>query len=226
MKKQTEFDEIFRAYYSQLLIYALQMIDDEEECHDIVNSAYEYVWAHFAEVKRTTVKALLYTSVKNKCIDYLRHRDTHNLYVEFCLKQAEEEKPEEEEAEWETDYRIACIRELMRTLNPTTRYVLEACYVDKKKYKEVAGELGISMSTVKKHLTKAPQLFRERLLKNSAPVPVSGTLYVLRIKRVQIVWTKTSIWQTKHDGTYWKSCPKADRKTKRKQRSFCRITAT
>ncbi len=165
MKDETEFDEIFRAYYAQLLIYALQLINDEEECHDIVNSAYEYVWAHFADVERSTAKAFLYAAVKSKCIDYLRHRDTHNLYVEFCLKQAEEEGPEEEEAAWDTDYRIVCVRELMRTMHPTTRYVLEACYLDRKKYKEVAGELGISMSMVKKHLSKALRLIRERLLK-------------------------------------------------------------
>ena len=83
----------------------------------------------------------------------------------FCLKQAEEEGPEEEEAAWDTDYRIVCVRELMRTMHPTTRYVLEACYLDRKKYKEVAGELGISMSMVKKHLSKALRLIRERLLK-------------------------------------------------------------
>ena len=43
METETEFDDIFRLYYSQLFVYALQLINDEEECYDIVNSAYECV---------------------------------------------------------------------------------------------------------------------------------------------------------------------------------------
>lgn len=164
METETEFDDIFRLYYSQLFVYALQLINDEEECYDIVNSAYECVWSNFKGLDRSTVKAFLYASVKNKCIDYLRHRDVHNQYVEFCQKEYEEEG-NAEDSSLDLDYKILCIRELVQHLPSTTKRILEACYIEQKKYKEVAEEMNISMSTVKKHLTKALSLLREKITK-------------------------------------------------------------
>ena len=164
MENETEFDDIFRLYYSQLFVYALSLIDDEEECYDVVNSAYECVWSNFKGLDRSTVKAFLYASVKNKCIDYLRHRDVHNQYVEFCQKQHEEDV-DAEDASLDLDYRILCIREFVQHLPSTTKRILEACYIEEKKYREVAEEMNISMSTVKKHLTKALSLLREKITK-------------------------------------------------------------
>ena len=134
MENETEFDDIFRLYYSQLFVYALSLIDDEEECYDVVNSAYECVWSNFKGLDRSTVKAFLYASVKNKCIDYLRHRDVHNQYVEFCQKQHEEDV-DAEDASLDLDYRIVCIRELMQHLPSATKQILEACYIEEKSEK-------------------------------------------------------------------------------------------
>lgn len=63
------------------------------------------------------------------------------------------------------DYRIVIIRELMSNLKPSTRQILEACYIDKKKYREVAEEMNMSTSAVKKNLTKALNLLREKIAK-------------------------------------------------------------
>lgn len=79
METNTEFDEIFRLYYSQLFSYALQMINDQEECHDIVSSAYEYIWANFKKIKKESAKTYLYTIVKTKCINYLRHQNRRRV---------------------------------------------------------------------------------------------------------------------------------------------------
>jgi len=46
-------------------------------------------------------------------------------------------------------------------LKPPTSDILRACYVEEKKYKQVAEEMGISVSTVKKHIIKALKIVRE-----------------------------------------------------------------
>lgn len=53
----------------------------------------------------------------------------------------------------------------MSNLKPSTRQILEACYIDKKKYREVAEEMNMSTSAVKKNLTKALNLLREKIAK-------------------------------------------------------------
>lgn len=161
MEEKTEFDDIFRTYYSQLFIFALQMVNDKEECHDIVNSAYEYVWNNFRTIERPTVKSYLYALVKSKCIDYLRHVEAHNQYVAVCM---EHDKADNLDAD-DTDERIIRIRELVQTLNPHTREVIEACYIDQKKYSEVAEEMGITPSAVKKQIMKALKIIRAEFAK-------------------------------------------------------------
>lgn len=53
----------------------------------------------------------------------------------------------------------------MEHLTPRTRQVLEAHYLQGKKYSEVAAELGISESAVKKHIVQALRMFREKVSK-------------------------------------------------------------
>lgn len=158
MEEKTEFDDIYRLYYSRLYCYALQIISDSEECHDIVTAAYEQVWRHFSSIERATVQAYLYKFVKNKCIDYLRHRETHDQYVAACSHLEQYDMIEKAMIDEE---RKDMIRKTMERLTPRTRFVLEECFVERKKYKEVAEELGVSINAVKKHVVKALHILRQ-----------------------------------------------------------------
>ena len=56
------------------------------------------------------------------------------------------------------------VDEMMRQLHPPTDEILRMCYLEQMKYSEVAEKMGISTSTVKKHIMKALRTLRERLL--------------------------------------------------------------
>lgn len=73
----------------------------------------------------------------------------------------EEEQPEE------IDERVALIRKLMDQLTPKTRLILEECYINKKKYREVAADLEISESAVKKHIVQALKNIRKNIVKRN-----------------------------------------------------------
>lgn len=160
MKEKAEFDHIFRLYYSQLYYFALQYIADEEEAHDVVSAAYEDVWREFAAIKAETVKQFLYTNVKNKCIDLLRRRKCHEKYIEFTSVMTSLYIGEQNYAEQEDKERI--INNVLDSMGSPTREILQACYVEEKKYREVAEEMNISISTVKKHIVKALKIIREK----------------------------------------------------------------
>lgn len=63
----------------------------------------------------------------------------------------------------QSDHRIASIREAMKKLTPYNYQILEACYIHKKKYKEVAEELNVSVAAIHKNIVKALRILREEL---------------------------------------------------------------
>lgn len=63
----------------------------------------------------------------------------------------------------ETEDRITKMYNLIDTLTPQTRRILEECYFHGKRYADVAEELNISTSTVKKHIVQALKLLRQKL---------------------------------------------------------------
>ena len=136
------------------------MVNEEEECRDIVEAAFEGLWKHYAEIDGTTVKSYLYSSVRNHCIIYLNRKKVQRRYIEHYKQITADVTTENTLAEHE--YRTAKIRKVLHSMDDTTRLVFISCYVDGLKYKDVAEQRGISISTVKKHMVKALRLIREQ----------------------------------------------------------------
>lgn len=159
MLEKSEFDSVFREYYSQLYFFARQYVDDDEACRDIVSGAFERLWQNFSKVERVSVKSFLYIAVRNLCVDHARHVSRHREYARYVAAMSR----------YATDASSLLEREeLQRRVNrkigelkPPTRDIFVACYVERKKYKEVAEQMGISVSTVKKHIVKALKAMRQ-----------------------------------------------------------------
>ncbi len=160
MLEKSEFDFVFREYYSPLYFFACQYVDDEEACRDIVSGAFERLWRNFSKVERESAKSFLYIAVRNLCVDYARQASRHREYARYVAAMSR----------YATDASSLMEREELQQrvnrsidgLKPPTRDIFVACYVERKKYKEVAEQMGISTATVKKHIVKALKAVRQR----------------------------------------------------------------
>ncbi|WP_336617012.1 RNA polymerase sigma-70 factor [Bacteroides acidifaciens] len=155
-----EFDRIYDKYYPQLLYYAYGFVEDSEICRDIVSDVFGQAWENVDRLENATIGSFLYSCVRNKCIDYLRHDQAARQYAEYLQEAVEDEEgmtPEEYEE------RMNNVKQIISELPPRTRFVLEQCYFNNKKYREVAEILDITSSAVKKHIMKALAILRERL---------------------------------------------------------------
>ena len=155
-----EFDRIYDKYYPQLFYYAYGFVEDSEICRDIVSDVFGQAWENVERLENATVGSFLYSCVRNKCIDYLRHDQAARQYAEYLQEAVEDEEgltPEEYEE------RMNNVKQIISELPPRTRFVLEQCYFNNKKYREVAEILDDTSSAVKKHIMKALAILRERL---------------------------------------------------------------
>lgn len=158
MKDKRDFDVVFSLLYEPLLLFALKFVKDEEVGKDIVNDAFEFLWKNFTSVEASTVKTYLFTIVRTRCIDCLRKQNHQSEYMAFASKMSQ--KYIELEMN-EPDERLQKIQEAMKKLTPYNRRILQECYVNKKKYKEVAEELGVSVAAIHKNIVKALRVIRE-----------------------------------------------------------------
>jgi len=158
-KKEYElrFETIYRQHYTRLYYYALNITGDEETARDIVGDVMTTVWHNISNIDDTTLNAYLMTSVRNRCVDRLRHLELDKKYSDNYILEATifySDYSEESERDW-------LVEQMLSKLRPPTGKILRMCYLDRMKYREVAEELGISESTVKKHIMKALKTLRE-----------------------------------------------------------------
>ena len=151
------FEKIFKDNYTRLYIYAIHIINNEEFSRDIVSDVFTKLWEDFEKINQETIKAYLTQCVRNKCLDHLRHLTVSDQYTKEYISKADEFYNDYNE-KVEQDILIA---QMLNSLPPLTKKILEECYLNQKKYKEVAQEMNISPDTVKKHISKALRLLRE-----------------------------------------------------------------
>lgn len=154
-QNKEQFERIYAENYSRLYFFALNIIGDREASKDILNDVFAAVWKGFERIDKTTINTYLTSSVRNRAVDYLRHNIQRAKYDEEYVHNASiyySEYSEDKE-------RI--VAKMMAQLRPPTDKILELCYLQQKKYSEVAELLGISKSSVKKHIMKALRTLRE-----------------------------------------------------------------
>ena len=152
-----KFETVYRAYYSRLFYYCFQFISDEEASKDIINDVFEKVWTQRHELKEETLSTFLYTLVRNKCLDYIKHKKVEQQYTEL-YELITYEEPEDHEL---YEQQISQIEKIISNLGEPTKSIFTKCYFLNKKYAEVAEEYNISTNGVKKHIMKVLRLMRE-----------------------------------------------------------------
>ena len=152
-----QFEELFRKNYSRLYYVALDWVEDEEAAKDLVNDLFAELWRQYERLQHVNVEAYLFQSLRNRCINYLKHRRVEQEYRERVLAEKQaviDENPEVHEA------RLKVIEQTLERMNPQTRWVFEQCYFEGRHYQEVAGQLEVSVSTIHKRMTQAFAAFR------------------------------------------------------------------
>lgn len=154
-----QFEEIFRLHFRSLCYYAMSLVNDEEAARDIVHDTFMTLWngRHENDLSRPK-KAYLTVLVRNQCFNYLEHlkvKDRH-AQEELTLGGIYADAYSEEEEEL-----LEAILRRIDQLPGKCAEVMRLCFVECKKYKEIAELLGISVNTVKTHVVTGLKILRD-----------------------------------------------------------------
>ena len=161
--EKKEFEILFRDIYPKLYYAAQQIVKDDEMCRDFISDSFLQLWSRRSEIEPAKRAAFLYRIVHNKGIDYIRKESAKKKYIEF-YSAVYGTSAEEIEGSWEeSERRIQAMYLRIETLTPQTQKILKLCYFQGRKYREVAEELNISISAVRKHIVQALKTLRAAL---------------------------------------------------------------
>lgn len=159
------FETFFKANYDKAFYLAYRITHDGKTSQDIVGDAFELVWKNAREGGVANAYSYLFTIVRHLCTDFLRRKAVRDRYAQMQLLTAETSMVSDDNLREE---RIRRVMTAMDDLNPRTRDIIRACFIERKQYREVAADLGISVSAVKKHVVKGLRVLRERLKGNDS----------------------------------------------------------
>lgn len=157
------FEMLFKTYYQSLCRYATTYLKDPDEAEEIVQAAFIGIWEKRASISiETSIKSYLYRTVRNSCLNELKHEQVKQKYLSSKL--TEEEKttsPADQEAiHVELEEKI---RQAIGRLPEQCRLIFTMSRFEELKYQEIADQLNLSVKTVENQMGKALKLMRVHL---------------------------------------------------------------
>jgi len=164
--------DIYMSYFPRLLRFAIEYVDTKEDAENIIQDIFTYILENRHTICiNTTLNAWLYAIVRNKCIDFLRHRlaveeGNRHLQDSFVLEQKiklQSLQFFDDELTEDTDATIQAIYDAIESLPERCRRIFKMNKLEGKKYSRIAEELGISEKTVENQMGTALAKLREKL---------------------------------------------------------------
>lgn len=155
------YEALFKQYYKSLCIFATRIIHDDDAAEDIVHEVFIKLWGKRDDIDvQRSVKSYLFTSVHNRCLNYIRDNKKFTQRDEYFTNASIADTDYREVEECEIQSRIMTAIE---TLPEKCREVFELCKLQEMKYADVANHLGISIKTVENQMGKALKMLRDEL---------------------------------------------------------------
>jgi RNA polymerase sigma-70 factor, ECF subfamily len=156
------FEIIFRENFSHLCAFANTFVKDLDVAQDLVQEIFFHIWQKKDELPgNVPVKAYLFKSIQNRCLNLIKHEQVKGKYQEYALNEYkqnifEESIPEHDELHEK-------IRQSIDKLPSGRKKVFIMHRYEELKYKEIAEKLNISVKTVENQIGKALSFLRDEL---------------------------------------------------------------
>ena len=177
------FAYFYNLYYNQIVVFCTEFIYDRDKAKSITQEAFLKLWINKEKVKKINgIKAFLYTSAKSECLNLLRHKKVVNKYLDHSLQKREESLNMEVLNAMNFDtVMLTELEELIQVsideLPNKCRQVFIMIRIDRKKNKEIAAELNITVKAVEANMTRALKVLKKRL---SAYLPIIFIAIILQ----------------------------------------------
>jgi len=158
------FENLFREFYAPLVHFALGFVNDQDTAEEMVQDFFYHYWKNRESIEiKVSLKAYLFSSVKNFSFKFLEKQQVRRRYAERILAQTNEVETITFADELNARELQKKIDAALETLPERCRKVFKMNRVQGLKYQEIAQALSVSVKTVEADMTRALKVLRKSL---------------------------------------------------------------
>ena len=150
MTDKREFEKVFRHHYDGMFRLARTMLNDDAESKDVVSDVFANLLKSNTDLKSDTLQAFLLTSVRNRCINLLVHKQKQQQMQKAVVVEMITPEQTAEHEQLQLLHRYIDSR-----LPKLSQQILRLRYQQGLKYREIAQVLQVSEVTVHNHLSQS-----------------------------------------------------------------------
>ncbi|MFC5409346.1 RNA polymerase sigma-70 factor [Larkinella bovis] len=163
MGEEKAFEEIFYRYYKHLYAIGLKFLKHPDLAEDAVQDVFLKLWDHRETLDEAyAIKNFLSVSMKNHVLNVIR--DHHQTIWEYISADVEERLGEDTtSAAFQLQEYGAILERGMKELSPQREKVFRLRVFNGLNNEEVAGQLSVSVNTVKVQFSQATKFLKDYL---------------------------------------------------------------
>ena len=155
------FDIVYKHYYGGLYAFASQYVPTME-CEEIVQDVMMWLWDNRRTIaNETSLKSLLFTITKNKCLNCISHQQVKQRVHEILYQKFAEQF--EDPDFYIPGELMEQVDQAIKRLPEDYRKAFEMNRFDDLTYKEIAQKLNISEKTIAYRISQALKILRKEL---------------------------------------------------------------
>ena len=162
MTDQKKLEKLFKQHYRQMYRLATMLLHDDAESKDVVHDIFAHLLRESQDLREETAEHYLLTSVRNRCLNVIRSRQIQERVEHLYLLDLDTNITPTERLEEELE---ALYKGIDQLEPPVCRDIIMQHFRDGITFKEIANRLGVSETTVYKHLRRALNQLRTQLKK-------------------------------------------------------------
>ena len=149
----TQIEQLYSRHYDRMLLTARTLLDNDEDARDAVSDVFTELLASGKQLDELRAESYLLVSVRNRCMNMLEHRQVVEASEKLLTPDEETSNYEEPPLDQVLDY-------IDTRLTDKTSSVMKQRFLGRKKYNEIATDMGISRIAVYKHLSQGLRQIR------------------------------------------------------------------
>lgn len=159
---EKSFEKVYREYYKGLCAFASRYVTDTDECEEIVQDVMMWLWENRSTLlPEIPVKSLLFTIVKNKCLNRISHLQVKRRVHEELFARFEEQF-DDPDLYLESEL-MSLLDKAIEALPPDYRVAFTMNRFEHCTYAEIAEKMHVSPKTIAYRISQALKILREDL---------------------------------------------------------------